>query len=243
MPRSRSPLSQPLCATLCLLLALVLTGCQSTAPASRDSPGGEGAASGGTIVSALPPRSLAGNWEKDYRLSDDFNSRLALFVADIQRRYSGTSANGNGFVPPVFGEAINGLARFAEELTRMPTLAIEQEADWVSIERDLDFPLWCRHGPDLVDSGSNTFGVDACGWNGQRLIFSMQLAGGLSITHQFSLSGDGEMLDLTTTVSSASVAAPLTIRNLYRRYTPPAEPDCILTLTRSRVCSQRGLNR
>jgi hypothetical protein len=243
MPRTSSPFPSPLRAVLCLLAALLLAACQSPAPASRNGSGGEGASRGGSTAPALLPRSLAGHWEKDYRLSDDFNSRLALYVADIQRRYSASGANNNGFLPPVYGEAINGLARFAEELTRMPTLAIEQEPDWVSIERDQDFPLWCRHGPDLVDSGRNAFGADACGWNGQRLIFSMQLAGGLSITHQFSLSGDGEMLDLTTTVSSDVVASPLTIRNLYRRYSPPAEPDCMLTLTRSRVCSQRGFNR
>lgn len=230
-----------------LLAGLVLGGCQSPAPV----PSAESAAQGvsGTAApapAAAPialPRSLAGHWEKDYRLSDDFSSRLALYVADIQRRYGRTSSRDDGIGPAVSNTAINGLARFTEELTRMPTLAIEQDAEAVSIEREQDFPLHCQHGPDLIDSGRNPFGADACGWNGQRLIFTMQLAGGLNITHQFSLSADGDMLDLTTTVASDTVAAPLTVRNLYRRYDPPADPyDCVLTLTRSRVCSQRGNN-
>lgn len=235
----------------CLLLAgLCLSGCQSPAPGSA------GNAADGTAEHSVQseahsasdlgpaPRSLAGHWEKDYRLSDDFNSRLALYVADIQRRYGRTSSRDDSSGPRIVGAAINGLARFTEELTRMPTLAIAQDSEAVSIEREQDFPLLCRHGPDLVDSGRNPFGADACGWNGQRLIFTMQLAGGLSITHQFSLSADGDMLDLTTTVASDAVAAPLTVRNLYRRYEPPADPyDCVLTLTRSRVCSQRGNNR
>lgn len=259
---------QTLCVLLCSLL---LGACQSAAPGSpglsngthshgtptSDAGGNSHGNSHGTATSPTPnqrradgtptagpggpaARDFSGHWEKNYQLSDDFGARLALYVADIQRRYHAPSARGD-FGANTSNAAINGLARFTEELTRMPTLAIRQNGSGVNVEREQDFTLRCDYGMEGAVSSRNAFGVDACGWNGQRLIFTMQLAGGLSISHQFSLSADGEMLDLTTTVASDAVAAPLTVRNLYRRYTPPPDPyNCILTLTRSRVCNQRG---
>ena len=266
--RPRFGFPQTLCVLLCSLL---LGACQSATPDSASlsrgtatvdaaatgtvnpAAGADGTGADGTPAAPTPSqrtattgpgelatRDFSGHWEKNYQLSDDFGARLALYVADIQRRYNAPSARGD-FGANTSNAAINGLARFTEELTRMPTLAIRQNGSGVSIEREQDFTLRCDYGMEGAVSSRNAFGVDACGWNGQRLIFTMQLAGGLSISHQFSLSADGEMLDLTTTVASDAVAAPLTVRNLYRRYTPPPDPyNCILTLTRSRVCNQRG---
>lgn len=231
------------CLLPCLLsLGLMLTGCSSPAPAPTPTEA--------PLLGPAPLPALAGHWEKNYQLSDDFQSRLALYVADIRRRLSspqgseGIRVSGGGaggfFGGGVSNVAINGLARFAEELTRMPRLEIRQEEAGVEIERELDFPLRCLHGPRQFVRSSNAFGSDVCGWSAGRLQFSMSMQGGLSITHQFSLSADGNMLDLTTTVSSDTVAAPLTIRNIYQRYEAPEDPyNCVLTLTRNRVCSQR----
>lgn len=231
-----------------LLCAALLSGCGSTAP--RDTQPAEAPLRSTTT----PLPDLSGHWEKNYQLSDDFQSRLQLYVADIQRRFnSGQSRSdsagvgigglgvgiggGGGFS----GTAINGLARFAEEITRMPRLEIRQEDASVQVEREQDFPLRCLLGDRQFKRGSNAFGNDVCGWNGERLLFSMGMLGGLSITHQFSLSADGRMLDLTTTVTSDAVAAPLTIRNIYQRYEVQEDPyNCMLTLTRNRVCTQRG---
>jgi hypothetical protein len=237
--------SKPALLPALLLLALLPTAC-STRPAADTR----------TIEPPLrnsaPLPALAGHWEKNFQLSDDFQSRIALYVADIQRRLStpqgrqeGIAVSGGGvgglFGGGVSNVAINGLARFAEEITRMPQLDIRQEDAGVEVERDNDFPLRCLHGERQFLRSNSVFGNDVCGWNGERLLFSMSMPGGLSITHQFSLSADGRMLDLTTTVSSDAVAAPITIRNIYERYEVPEDPyHCVLTLTRNRVCSQRG---
>lgn len=220
-----------------LALTLLLSGCKQTAPvvSNAESP---------LRLGTQPD--LSGHWEKNYQLSDDFSSRIALYVADIQRGFNTPQSRGNDLPSLTLGgsmttEAINGLALFAEQLTRIPLLEIEQDPASINIERENDFTLRCHYRDRQYVQSTNPFGSDACGWNDQRLVFRMNMTGGLSITHQFSLSQDGSMLDLTTTVSSDSVSAPLIIRNLYRRFERADDPyNCQLTLTRNTVCSQQG---
>lgn len=206
-------------------------------------------------VPAAPPqrsgelRDFTGHWEKNYQLSDDFNTRFVLYAADIRRLIARLNQGDLEAAPLLRGrglsaEAINGLARFAEELTRMPLLEIVQDNALIEIERENDFTLRCAYEDLQFVRSSNAFGSDLCGWTGDRLQFQMLLGGGLTIAHQFSLSADGSMLNVTTTLSTNDVAVPLVISNFYQRYEPPAEDyNCVLTLTRSTVCNQRGLPR
>lgn len=219
-----------------LLLTALLTGCSQTAPVAK-------------TPEEIPLRvgtqpDMSGHWEKNYQLSDDFNSRIALYIADIQRRYTTPQSRGDvqgiPFGSSLNNESIRGLARFAEELTRMPLLEIAQNDTDIQVKREADFTLRCHYEDRQYVQSTNAFGSDVCGWNDQRMLFRMGMGGGLDITHQFSLSPDGSMLDLTTTVNSAAVAVPLVIRNIYRRYANPDENyNCQLTLTRSTVCTQR----
>lgn len=186
---------------------------------------------------------FSGHWEKNYQLSDDFNTRFQLYVADVQRRYTRSNVEATGFSPAlgVDAEAINGLARFAEEITRMPILDIIQNEGSIDITRENDFNLRCAYGDRAWVQGTNAFGSDLCGWNRDQLVFNMQLSGGLGINHRLTLSPDGAELNVTTTVSSDRVAVPVTISNYYTRFNRPDDSyDCELTLTRNRVCSQRG---
>ncbi len=193
------------------------------------------------------PRDFSGHWEKNYQLSDDFNNRFSLYIADVQRRYAISQGRGDlqGGPPAGLSTAtINGLARFTEELTRMPLLEILQDENSIDIEREDDFTLHCNYLDRLYSTTSNAFGTDLCGWDQERLIFRMTLAGGLNISHQFSLNADASMLNVTTQVSSGSVAVPLVISNYYQRFIPPeVDYNCLLTLTRNTVCSQRGTPR
>lgn len=223
---------------LILLIALLCTGCgtaSSRNPDLQEAP-----------LLSSPPRDFSGYWEKNFQLSDDFNNRFRLYIADVQRLYTATGGRGDlqGGIAAGAGvsvDTINGLARFTEELTRMPLLEIVQDKDSINIDRDDDFTLRCRYQDRQYTSSSNPFGNDQCGWSQERLLFQMSLPGGLNITHQFSLSPDSAMLNVTTRVNSGSVSVPLIISNYYQRYVPP-EPDynCLLTLTRNTVCSQNG---
>lgn len=205
-------------------------------------------------VAAAPERSgelrdFSGHWEKNYQLSDDFNTRFSLYAADIRRMLARLNQGDVEALPMLRGrglsvEAINGLARFAEELTRMPLLDITQDDALIEIEREDDFALRCAYANLQFVRGANAFGSDLCGWTGDRLQIQMLLDGGLNIAHQFSLSADGSMLNVTTTLSTDDVAVPLVISNFYQRYEPPAEDyNCLLTLTRNTVCNQRGTPR
>jgi len=219
------------------LLLLLVIGCASERGTLATPTGGNVPKHSGSLTD------FSGHWEKNYQLSDDFNTRFQLYVADIQRRYTQSNVEATGFSPAagVNAEAINGLARFAEEITRMPLLDITQDADSIDIQRENDFNLRCAFGELLYVQSSNAFGNDLCGWNSERMVFRMQLGGGLAISHQISLSPDGAELNVTTTVSSDLVAVPVVISNYYTRFNPPDDNyDCQLTLTRNRVCSQRG---
>jgi hypothetical protein len=190
------------------------------------------------------PRNFSGHWEKNFQLSDDFNNTFNLYAANIRRAYAPQGRGNNLNNSPAVGassDAINGLARFSEELTRMPLLDIMQNDKEVRVDRQEDFPLRCAFAGRQFVRSDNSFGSDACGWESeQRLVFQMALGGGLTISYQFTLSADSNMLNVTTRVSSSSVAVPLVISNYYTRYSSPEQDyDCQLTLTRSNVCSRR----
>ena len=142
-------------------------------------------------------------------------------------------------LPAGSGEAVTGLARFAEEITRLPMLDIKQDVEGINVEREKDFNLRCKYRDRQYVQSTNPFGTEVCGWSQNRLFFNMNMAGGLHISHQFSLSRDGSMLNVTTTVTSDSVGAPLIISNFYNRFNlPDANYDCRQTLTRNKVCTQ-----
>jgi len=193
-------------------------------------------------------RDFSGNWEKNYQLSDDFQSRFSLYIADVQRVFINPNAGSIQGGPALRGggggfnvASIEDLARFTEELTRMPLIEINQDDSLIEIERENDFTLRCAYADRQFVRSGNAFGSEVCGWNAERLQFQMQLGGGLSIAHQFSLSPDATMLNVTTTVSSDTVPVPMIISNYYTRFTPVGDDyNCMLTLTRRTVCSQRG---
>ncbi len=222
------------------LASLLLAGC-----ASAPAPEPEAAAPARTGEL----RDFSGHWEKNYQLSDDFNNRFTLYAADIRRLFTRLNQGNLEGVPRLGGrgintDAISGLARFTEELTLMPLLDIVQDDTRIEIEREEDFTLRCAYQDLQFVRSNNAFGADLCGWDQERLQFRMVLGDGLTIAHQFSLSADASMLNVTTTVSTDDVAVPLVISNYYTRYTPPPEEyNCLLTLTRNTVCNQRGTPR
>ncbi len=233
-----------------LSFLLVLTSLLLVACASTDTPDTDPALVAAAPVRTGELRDFSGQWEKNYQLSDDFNNRFNLYVADVRRLLARLNQGDVEGLPRLRGgggintDAISGLARFTEELTRMPTLEIEQGDARIEIERQDDFTLRCAYEDLQFVRGTNAFGADLCGWDQERLQFRMVLGGGLTIAHQFSLSADATMLNVTTTVTTDDVSVPLVVSNYYTRFVPPAEDyNCLLTLTRNTVCNQRGTPR
>jgi hypothetical protein len=184
---------------------------------------------------------MSGNWEKDFQQSDDFETEFNLYMFDIQRRIApqqdgiNRGVGGGGLTGSM--ETIVGLARFTEEITRMPILQIEQDRSRVKIDREDDFALFCEFFNQQNMVTETPFGSEQCGWNGEQLLFLLNLNDGLRIYYQVTLSPNGSQLNITTTVSSDQVSTGMTISNYYRRYdVPESNIDCILTLTRNNVC-------
>lgn len=236
-------MTKPRSLTPTLACLLLLAACAATPPEETPS---EPPGSNQPLERNEELRDFTGYWEKNYQLSDDFNLRFNLYAADVRRLIARLSQGDTEVLPMLRGrginvDAINGLARFTEELTRMPKLEIAQSETLIVIEREDDFTLRCVWQDLQFVRSANAFGADLCGWTDERLQFQMLLGGGLSIAHQFSLSPDATMLNVTTTVSSDDIAVPLVISNYYQRYEPAGEDyNCMLTLTRNTVCTQRG---
>ena len=191
---------------------------------------------------------FSGDWEKNYQLSDDFETKIEQLVLDIQRKIErlernadrNSSFNVNDTIIPS-REAVIGLGRFTEDLTRMPLLHIEQDKDRVTIEREDDFPLQCRLIARQHTEASSEFGTETCSWDKGQMYLQIKLQNGLTIGYQVTLSPDGQDLNVTTTVMSSAVDIPLTISNYYTRYDPPeSEFDCVRTLSRNDVCKKTG---
>ena len=200
----------------------------------------------GSIESPRQRVDFSGDWEKNYQSSDDFETVFNEYLLQIQRRIeqiqrrrdNNSSYNISGSEFPS-REAVMGLARFTEEITRMPLLHIEQDRSRVKIERKDDFALQCENFNQQISSSYNDYGIEGCSWIQGRMLLEINLRNGLILKYQFTLSPDDQELNITTTVASREVDYPITMSNYYYRYTPPeSDFDCIQTLTRNDVCKR-----
>ncbi len=186
---------------------------------------------------------FSGHWEKNYQASDVFSNRFQLYVADIRRGIVRNTNENAGFkeASGLDAKSINGLAQLAEEITRMPLLNIKQDDASVNVERENDFNLRCLYHEKQFVQRTNAFGSERCGWTNDRMVFQMYMAGGLQVSHLFSLSPDGTQLNVTSTIGSDRVTSPIVISNYYTRFVSQDDHyDCKQTLTRNKVCSQQG---
>jgi len=218
-----------------LILTMTSVSCQKTVNYRLDS-----------IGPVQPVVDLSGDWEKDYQRSDDFENEFQNYVARIQRQIKELQENRKR--NPSFNvdnpltvsrESILGLAKFTEEITRMPVLHIVQNKNSVQIDRENDFALYCEFFDKQITSKKNLYGTESCTWSRGQLFIQINLENGLMIAHQITLAPDARELNITTTVASREATAPLTISNYYDRYTEPEDYyKCIQTLSRNDVCKK-----
>ena len=190
---------------------------------------------------------LSGDWEKNYQRSDYFETEIKNYVLRIQNQIKELQENKKrnpsfsnvDSAITVSRESILGLARFTEEITRMPLLHIVQDKTSVQIDRENDFTLSCEFFDSQFSSKKNPYGTENCSWNRGQLFIQINLENGLNIFHQITLAPDAQELNLTTTIVSREATVPLTISNYYNRYTAPKDDyNCIQTLTRNDVCKK-----
>ena len=199
---------------------------------------------------------FGGFWEKDYRRSDNWQDELTrkmrLRQEAAARQGGNPGAAARVSVPPISigninlnggrgrGASIVDLARLAEYISRQTTLRIDQTRDEIRIERRVDSSLVCGTGWQVVQTFTSSYGIEACGWDGQQLVFQTMLPDDLIVVHRFSVSSDGLLLNLITSVISKG-SESFDLRQAFNRYDAPrAEFDCEQTLSRGRACSQAG---
>lgn len=199
---------------------------------------------------------FSGFWEKDFRRSDNWqdelNRNLRLRQEAAARQSSSPGSGRRVSVPPISigninlnrsrgrGANIVDLARLAEYISRQTTLRITQTRDEVRIERRGDSTLVCGTDWEVEQTFVSEHGVEACGWDGAQLVFQTMLPDDLIIVHRFSVSADGQLLNLITSVISKGSESFDLIHAFNRYDAPPQEFDCEQTLSRGRVCSQNG---
>lgn len=195
---------------------------------------------------------FSGSWEKDFGRSDNWEDELGRQLRIRQEQAARQQAGlSTGTGPAVSignlnlgggrgGASIIDMARLAAYISRQNTLNIIQTESEIRIERAGEAPLVCALEEGPMATFESEHGQEICGWENQQLIFVINLPGELVIQHRFSVSADREQLGLVTSVRSRD-SAPFNLRQSFYRFDAPAESfDCVLTLSRGRVCSQAG---
>lgn len=193
---------------------------------------------------------FSGSWEKDFGRSDSWEDELGRMLRIRQEQAARQQAGlSSGTGPAVSigninlnrgsgGASIVDLARLAEYITRQTTMNIVQDREQIRIERRGEAPLVCTLGNSATESFDSIHGREVCGWENQQLVFVITLPEELVIQHRFSVAADGEQLQMLTSVRSGN-GAPFNLRQTFNHFDEPADSfDCVLTLSRGRVCSQ-----
>ena len=242
--RQFSPAGLRHCALLLALCLLPLKMVQAQADRSADSL---------PLLDLDRPIRLnfAGDWEKDFNRSDRWEDELNRLLTIRQERAaqqrSGVTVRnlprtslGNLNLNSLGGRgtSIVNLARLAEYVSRQTTLRIEQDRNEVRIERRGEAPLICTVDHGLRETFSSEHGIEYCGWDGQQLVFIINLPDQLEISHRFDVAAAGDELRLVTSISHRG-SAPFNLIQAFNRYDAGADDlNCVLTVTRGRVCSQ-----
>jgi len=190
---------------------------------------------------------FTGSWEKDYQRSDSWESELNRQLRQLlgarqvpQQASSGIRVGNQTRSRP--SEMVD-LARLAEMISRQSVVEITQTADEVFIERQGDAALICGTRLNVMESFASPQGSEICGWEGQQLIFKITLPENVEILHRFSVSVDGDWLNMLTSISRKG-SQPFNLIQMFRRFDMPAGGNfnCVQTLGRGRVCSAPGVS-
>ena len=195
---------------------------------------------------------FSGDWEKDFARSDNWedelNRRMNMRQQNAAAQRAGIGLGGGPSVTlgntnlnsPRRREAnLFVLARLSEYINRSSTMEIFQDREQVRIERRGEAPLICGMDTGPTQTFSSQHGAEICGWDRQQLVFEVALPDGLYIVHRFSVASNSQTLRMITSISSNG-SIPFNLVQSYNKYqAPPNEYNCIQTITRGRVCSQR----
>ena len=193
---------------------------------------------------------FSGSWEKDFARSDSWEDELNRVMRQRQEQVALQRAGIGGSGPRVSvgnlnvsnrsgrGANLFELARLAEYINRSSTMEVIQNREEIRIERPGEAPLICGLDFGPMSTFSSAHGIEICGWDNQQLVFEITLPDDLVITHRFTVAAAGDELRMVTSISSKN-STPFNLIQAFNRFDAgPNELNCVLTVSRGRVCSQ-----
>ena len=198
------------------------------------------------VMSDLPVPDFSGYWEIDYARSDGVQNQLNSTFREVQReirRRNEAAERGESHQGPALGDidTLFALARMAELVVEPTLLEIDQDAQWIRIERENSFALVCS----LSATGEATtrLGQEVCWWDGQEWHFVIQLPDGLRVAHGFIRSQDGDSLAQRTRLSDPRSGRDFVVSQIFGRYDPLERGyTCTQTLSKGRVCTTESVD-
>lgn len=190
---------------------------------------------------------FTGFWELDGQMSDRVNEKIRWLYAaarsDAERRARGNMdrrrsmpvSAGDTLMRDV--EAIIGLGRLADMISKATVLTITQTDTQIIIERDDDFALVCDFG--VMRNSESGLGQQLCGWFGDQLAFEINLPEGLRVSHLLTIATAGDRLNLATTVHSSRASQSFSLNRVYVPFEPIQDHlyDCEYTLVNQTTCT------
>ena len=195
------------------------------------------------VTRVATPVDMTGHWEIDFARSDNLQDQLSSIARRVQReavRRARLAEEGRGYAgsPLPDQSDLITLARLAEIITEPVLLEVIQNDARIRVKRDRSFALVCEYDGPGLSITVDTLGIQRCGWDGNQLVFVLELEEGLEVTHRLSLSDKTDILLLVTSVETASTRFPLVVSQYFTYYDPNALGyRCERTLTRGKVCS------
>ena len=192
-------------------------------------------------MSTIPPPDLSGHWEVDYARSDSVQNQVNSTFREVQReirRRNAAAEKGVSYQGPAIGniDTIFALAKMAELVVEPGLLEIDQDTQWIRIERENSFALVCSL--EATRDEANRLGREICWWDGQQWHFVVQLPDGLNVAHRFTRSDDGNSLAQRTRLSDPGTGHDFVVTKIFGRYDPADRGyTCTETLSRGRVCT------
>lgn len=193
---------------------------------------------------------FSGSWEKDFGRSDSWEDELNRVMRMRQEQAALQRAGIGGSGPRVSLGGINlsnrsgrganlfEMARLAEYINRQSTMEIVQDRNEIRIERRGEAPLVCGLDMGPMSTFSSAHGTEICGWDNQQLVFQITLPDDLVIQHRFTVAAGGDELRMVTSITSKD-STPFNLISAFNRYDAgPDDLNCVLTVSRGRVCSQ-----
>lgn len=197
-------------------------------------------------MSDIPAPDFSGHWEVDYARSDSVQNQLNSTFREVRREIRRRNEAAEKSVPyhgPALGDVdtLFALARMAELVVEPTLLEINQDTQWIRIERENSFALICSL--EVMREEVSLLGRETCWWDGQQWHFVIQLPDGLNVAHRFTRSEDGYSLAQRTRLSDPRTGHDFVVSQVFGRYDPAERGyTCTETLSRGRVCTTEDVN-